>query len=117
MYTPRSNVGSSSRSASMSLTLRSQARLTVSLGVWTVTLGRRGTSLAGGSTALQPSVAGRRASDWVIGSQRRHECHVPLGGSFVTNTSLPFAYCGGASALSTLMISSRRNDWFSYQVF
>jgi hypothetical protein len=99
----------------MSRTACSQARRTVAFGVSSVTSGRRGAADGyDSSTALQPSVAGRRfASDWVIGSQRMQVCHVPFDGILATNTRRPFAYCGGASALSTARISSRWNESLS----
>ena len=86
-YTPRSNVGSSRRSASMSSTDRSHARRTVSLLVVTRTFGQLGRRPAARRSivALHPSVVGRRRDDGRAGNQRRQVCQTPLGGTVATN--------------------------------
>ena len=69
MNTPRSMVGSSSRSASRSRTACAHARSTVWFGDSMLTFGRRAapTARIGASTALHASVDSRRF-DWVTGT-------------------------------------------------
>ena len=95
----------------MSPTARSHARRTVSFGVSSVTFGSRGTSL-GAAARRRCSRASPAAATSRLGDRQPAQAGVP--GALrrqirATKTSLPFAYCGGASALSTPMISSRRN--------
>src|SRR2546427_11104818 len=97
MYTPRSNVGSSRRSASRSRTACSQVRLTVVFGVSMATVGRVGRpSGRRNSTALHDRVVGRRRlSEPVNGNHFRQVCQTPFGAVLATKKSRPLAYWGG----------------------